>query len=210
MTKYVFLLFCLFIAFSSFAKCDSPLTSTPFYKAYEDIEIVKYALIKGEPDKKIAEYFASKANPSDIKAAVVNALGWSTESKRNAETYLMILKKRYPGLDESPESLRTFLTTDEIFCFTYMDALDNYINPVNSIVYVDYLLNTDKENFVYAMVGGLIKSQLLIKSNWCGIWNNYEEVIRNEKLDFRMRIKAIYIISDYIVLYKKDCREMSD
>ena len=74
--------FCLFIPGICYA--DSPLTSTPISNAYEDLEIVKKAKASGEMNSEFALFLHNESNPIDKKAALINALGWDFNGKKNA------------------------------------------------------------------------------------------------------------------------------
>jgi len=66
---------------------DSPVTSTQFYTAYLDIDQVKNASIMPYIDEETAKYLSEPENPLDIKAAVINAIGWET---KGAESIVQI------------------------------------------------------------------------------------------------------------------------
>jgi hypothetical protein len=76
----------LAFGFGAFAaRADSPVTSTPIADAYSDVPMVGAART-GAMTPAIADFLYSSA-PIDQKAAVVNALGWSTDGKSNARLY---------------------------------------------------------------------------------------------------------------------------
>ena len=74
---------------------DSPITSTPFYEAYGELEIVRKAENSGVVDLEIAGYLYSKSIPIDLKAAVINAVSWSTSGKRNSDLFSYYLSLQY-------------------------------------------------------------------------------------------------------------------
>ncbi len=69
---FIILFSFLFLSLAVFA--DSPITSTDFYEAYFDVDMVKNAKDSGVLNNEIAGFLASPVKPLDQKAAVVNAL----------------------------------------------------------------------------------------------------------------------------------------
>ncbi len=61
---------------------DSPVTSTDFYTAYLDIEEVAKASEMTYIDEETALYLSDSENPIDVKAAVINAIGWEKKIMR--------------------------------------------------------------------------------------------------------------------------------
>lgn len=183
---------------------DSPITSTPFFKAYLNVKIVQKAQMEGVMSLEIAEYLSSPSNPIDIKAAVINALSWKFKGKDNAELYscyLVILHRK------SPKELNTnILNTDEIFCLGYLTVMDNYFYPERAIPLLKIANEAQKDSFTVSIVLALAKAQEVMKSDRCKVWKIVEEVLRNEKLKQDLRPEAKKIIIDYIGPYKDKCK----
>ncbi|HAA24765.1 MAG TPA: cell wall-binding repeat-containing protein, partial [Ruminiclostridium sp.] len=104
MTKKLCLVIIIAFIFSmmypSISFADSPITSTQFYTAYLDIEIVEKASEMTNIDEKTIKYLSDPEYPLDIKAAVINALGWEIEGKDNAAWYAdFIFEKPLGDLD---------------------------------------------------------------------------------------------------------------
>jgi hypothetical protein len=77
----------LLVANTCFA--DSPLTSTPFYKGYLDVAIIKEAAkSNGKITEKQLQFLTNSKNTIAIKLALINSLGWDVKGKSNAPEYL--------------------------------------------------------------------------------------------------------------------------
>lgn len=200
--KYVFSLFIMALAFFSMNPvtvfADSPVTSTDFYRAYTDVSIVKTAKEKGVIDQEIANYLHSSKNPIDVKAAVINALGWDLEGKNNAESYVkLIYSNSIDKLDIES------LSGDEIFCISYMMALDDYFHVDKALSLMEKAHEKNNTSFTIAIVRSIIKGQAITSEDWGRIWTNTASVLDNKTLVKDMRQEAIDIIVEYMKLYEK-------
>ena len=95
MKRLAFILISLLLVSVTYA--DSPLTSTDFYYAYEDVLLVKQAKqAKGKLSKEMLTYLAEDGNKLDVKLAIINAVGWNVNGLSNSKkflTYVMNKKK---------------------------------------------------------------------------------------------------------------------
>ena len=102
------LLLCLYffcIANTSFA--DSPLTSTPFYKGYRDITIIKTAAkSNGKITDQQLQFVTNTKNPIEVKLALINSLGWNLKVKSNAKDYLAYLFEKNPRSITTTSSIK--------------------------------------------------------------------------------------------------------
>ena len=74
---------------------DSPLTSTEFYKAYSNQTIVILAAkSEGKLTNEVLAYLLLEENPVAIKLAVINALGWELNKKKNHQKFINDLIKK--------------------------------------------------------------------------------------------------------------------
>jgi len=105
------------VVFPAGVFADSPLTSTEFYTAYLDVELVAKAREMGHIDEEMAQYLSDPANPLDIKAAVINAIGWGKPG--NTERYAsLILGKTLDDLDLD------VIPPHDLFCIGYLMAME--------------------------------------------------------------------------------------
>jgi hypothetical protein len=166
-----------------------------------DLEIVQKAYKKGILDLEIAEYLSSQNNPIDVKAAVINALGWDFNGKYNSTLYKYYLALTH-GKTLEKLSLNS-LTVDELFCLGYLTIMDDYFHPEKAIPLLEKAAEKRNDSFTIAIILALAKSQKELPDNWSNIWKITEKVLNNKTLKKDMREEAIKIIIDYMILYKK-------
>ena len=184
---------------------DSPITSTPFYTAYSDIEMVRIAEKSGVLTLSIARYFSSTTNPIDVKAAVINALSWDIEGKNNAELFFEFLEDFYKE-DIDSVTLEP-LSVDEIFCLGYLMAMDDYfyVYEALDVLYTAWDLNDT--SFTISIILAIVEAQDAMDFDWCEVWLLTEGVLFDKTLKKDMRDEAIEIIVDYMKLYEEYCEE---
>ncbi|MDS0527083.1 hypothetical protein NNC19_15430 [Clostridium sp. SHJSY1] len=187
------------------AHADSPITSTNFYQAYSDVQIVEKAREKGVLDEEIANYLHSSENPIDVKAAVINALGWRYEGKHNAEDYLKLF------YSDSMNNLDLdSIDSDELFCIGYMMALDDYFNVERALPFMEKAYEKNNTSFTVSMIRNIVKEQSEMSSgHWGNVWANTKKVLDDKTLTRDMKQGAIDIIVDYMKLYEKIPAEMA-
>src|ERR1035437_10833889 len=95
MKKIISIVSLLLMLINYSSRADSPLTSTDFYTAYMDVDMVKEANKTQKFSDKIGEYLSSPQNSIDKKVAVVNALRWNFDGKKDAELFRAYLGKKY-------------------------------------------------------------------------------------------------------------------
>ena len=80
--KTILLAVVFLLAFSPFAKADSPITSTDISSSYQDVAIVQTAKsAQGALTDELMAYLADESNPIDVKMAVINQLGWDFDGR---------------------------------------------------------------------------------------------------------------------------------
>lgn len=199
------LLLNLAIALPVFA--DSPLTSTNFYEAYTDIPEVVTAHKNGVLDITLSEFLADKKITIDKKIAVINALNWKFEGKTNSNmfSYHLCLFKNIRVVDFSLDTLNS----NELLLLAYVTAMDDYFNPEQALPILEKAFEKDHKNqqsTTYQAVKTLIESQCLINkpNQWNEIWEKMKTLLENKELNNDMRAKALEIIKEYLILYKKN------
>ena len=211
MTKKLCLVIIIAFIFSmmypSISFADSPITSTQFYTAYLDIEIVEKASEMTNIDEKTIKYLSDPEYPLDIKAAVINALGWEIEGKDNAAWYAdFIFEKPLGDLDFDA------VPAHDLFCIGYLMVMDNYFEPERAIPVLEKACEAFPVSFTAAMITALAKAQAAAMNadEWGKAWTLVEDVIQNENLEMDMRQEAVDIILDYMALYKDYARQQQD
>lgn len=180
------------------AYADSPITSTTFYNAYLDIEMVAEAHHSGL-SQEVTRFIASNENPLDQRAAAINAI-YSSYAEWDDRNLTDEYAKTVYGKPASSLNFTT-LRGDERFVLGYLKALDHYKRPDA------YWLGLARESLPNSMTVALVQS--VVKSNespeavWFG--NCYlERNFADKGLIQDIRQGAIDMITDYLSLYKKD------
>ena len=203
--SFVLVLLLIVISFTELF-ADSPLTSTPFYKAYLDNPMVKEAKINGVMNDNMAKYLFNKGTPIDLKVAVINALGWDNKGKNNANIFKKLLEKKYKfSLDTN-----TYMdiNPEDLFCFGYLKAMDNYFEPLIPFNIINMATSSNYKSFTFNLIFALVKAQIYSDNfNWCHSYLVCEQVRNNHKLKMDMRPEAIKIIFDYLEGGSKYCKE---
>jgi hypothetical protein len=207
MKKTVFTPFILLIAIvPARIHADSPITSTQFHQAYMDIELVREAKTSGSMNKRIFDYLSSPTNPIDVKAAIINALGWKFEGKDNSKLFLKFLSEKHRIIFE-PHNINTgLMNADEIFCIGYLEAMDDYFHPEKAIQFLEMAKEKRGDSFTVSIILAIARAQNAMASNWCTVWKLTESVLNDNSLKQDLREEAKKIIIDYMILYKDECR----
>jgi hypothetical protein len=188
-----------FAALPQVSFADSPITSTEFYSTYLDIEIVEKAAQLQYVDEEIAQYLSNQSNPIDVKAAVINALGWNYDGKDMANEFTeIVFKKSVNELDLDS------LSGSDLFCIGYLTCMSDYFNPEKALPILEKASQKINNSQTVSVITALVKAQIYLSSNWYKLWKVYESVINDEGLKNDMRPEALDIINDYMYLYS-DC-----
>ena len=202
--KNLLLCFCfLLIANTSFA--DSPLTSTPFYKGYLDIAIIKAAAkSNGTITQQQLQFLTNAKNPIAIKLALINSLGWNTKGKSNAPKYLAYLFEQKPQLNN--QNFFHKASADQLICFAYLKAIDDYFNVKAASVFAKQAMRKAPTSYSIHLIGTLIQVQGTNQNNWCSIYTKMNQVRTDKKLQPDFRPKSIQAIFSYTDGYKVYCK----
>ena len=120
-TVLLILCVCIFLVYA-----DSPVTSTSFYRAYDDIPEVKKAAKQEILDDELAAFLLSEKVPLDYAAAVINALSWDFDGKNNTQYFIKYLTKQDSTF---PERLKLLDVSGRIlFVSGYLRAMDDYFD----------------------------------------------------------------------------------
>ncbi|HEY9058911.1 MAG TPA: copper amine oxidase N-terminal domain-containing protein [Pseudobacteroides sp.] len=199
MRKFILFLLLFTILLQMFPQvsfADSPVTNTQFYEAYLDINIVKKAAELRFVSDEIARYLSNKNNPIDIKAAVINALGWNYYGKNIANEYTKLTyNKSVNELDLDS------LSGSELLCIGYLICMGDYFNPQNAIPLLEKATQKINNSLTVSIVTSIVKAQDYLSYDWYKVWKVYEDVLNDKTLKQDMRPEAIEIINEYMSLY---------
>ena len=200
------LLLCIcffFIVNNSFA--DSPLTSTPFYKGYLDIAMIKSAAkSNGKITKQQLEYLTNSKNPIAVKLALINSLGWNTKGKSNATKYIAYLFEQKPQLNN--QNFIHKASAEELICYAFLKAMDDYFNVKSASVFARQAMRKAPTTYSINLIGTLIQVQGVNAKNWCTIYTEMNKVRTNKILLNDFRHKSIQVVFNYTDGYKEYCK----
>lgn len=202
--KNLLLYICFFfIANNSFA--DSPLTSTPFYKGYINIAMIKTAAkSNGTITEQQLQFLTNSKNPIAIKLALINGLGWDTKGKSNAPKYLAYLFKKQPLLNY--KNFYNKATATQLICYAYLKAMDDYFNVKSASVFARQAMLKAPTTYSIHLIGTLIQVQGAKQNNWCSVYTKINQVRTNKKLQLDMRLISAAAVFGYTDGYKEYCK----
>jgi hypothetical protein len=177
---------------------DSPLTSTTFWEAYQDVPEVAKANDLRRLNSELGRFLLSSA-PLDQKAALINALSWNVELQQNAPLFQEQLAQKYKC---SESEVGAKLSPSEAFCMGYLVALDDYNHPNGSLSYLKKARKAYPASYTVAVVESLVVAQMNFK-DFKKMWVITNQVFQNKELKADMRPKGRKIIYDYMKLYEK-------
>ncbi|MFM9983631.1 MAG: CARDB domain-containing protein [Flavobacteriales bacterium] len=209
------------------SSADSPLTSTFFAMAYNDVPIIGAMMqrrmtegIYNLPLTKEQIAFLDDVSISlDQKVALINGLGWGETA--NTEVYIQHLMQKYAidhaVLDSAfvPREVDLYglwpaarvISNDDLVILSYLQIMGDYFQPLKGLNCAVHALDNNPTSEATAYVTGLLAAQLYLESNWCAVYLVMEEVgIAAYEKDF-MREDAVLAIMEYISLYQSSCEE---
>ncbi len=203
--KNTFLGILAMLFFSYQASADSPLTSTEFYKAYEKLPIIQLAGdSNGLLTKELIKYLADKDNPTDVKIALINRLGWNIKGKKNASILIKYLKSKYSF--NTTAELKAGLSTSDLICIAYLKSMDNYFDTKEALTFATAAQAKEPKSYTINIIRSLIKAQDYVYKSYCQVFKIVDEVRSDEKLTIDFNKEASDIIFEYIDGYKKYCK----
>jgi hypothetical protein len=205
MKNSIFLIIICILGFHPITKADSPLSSTDIASAYNNEKIVmSAALANGVLNDELMLFLNGKSNPIYLKIAVINKLGWNINGKNEAEVFWQYLKKN--NKFKSFEDFKKKGTAEQLICYAYLKALDNYNDVEEAMAYAQIAVKKDKKaSYTINIICGLIEAQYYFNGNWCMVWKSTNKVRNNKKLNVDLAPEAIKNIFEYMDLYKDQC-----
>lgn len=209
--KNIILLLLLLLFSINTVFADSPLTSTDFYKAYVDIAMVQEASTsKGIITNEMMEYIDDDANPLEVKLAIINAIGWEHKGIMISKMYFMFVmnKKKYKTeFGGEYSAFKWNATRDELICYSYMKALDNYFDVVDAFEMAGEAVRKYPDSFAVNMIYNLIKAQGLTSfGEYCYSSKLFLSLKEKPKLKIDMRKESISYVFEYMNEIGKNCK----
>lgn len=190
----------IFVLTMSAAVADSPLTSTPFHEAYNDVKQVKMIQRGGKISKKDISWLRDQDVPLDYRLAYLNKLSWNIDgcsySQDLAEGWW---GKKMPKASEMRWDLATL--------YGYRLALDDYFDVADAQEYLFEALEERPSDIRVHTICRLIYCQRLLDlGDWDPIGDQFkelDEVIRASTYKKGMwRKDAWDSIYEYMSLYQ--------
>jgi predicted aspartyl protease len=226
--KRFFLVLSIVYCINTYA--DSPITSTAFYLAFNELPEINKARENGKLDFELATFLADTNKPIDQKLALVNALGWRTEGKNNRGLFEIFLKNKYSTsyIDYN------LISSDEHLIIGYLAILDNYFDLLEPLKILNQALKRNPNSYSYNIIYGLALAQIsldfgnrgvkdeekfllteeylkdLVDTNapsWCNIYLINAKIENKKSLTQDFRKTAKKFIFDYINLYRDQCSD---
>lgn len=201
----IILLSCIVFLSAKNVQADSPLTSTYFATYYAEYPIVATAENSRGLNATIMAYLADDGNLIDVKAAVINAIGWSYDGTGNAPEFWSYLATKH-GLTSETLTM-SILNAHELFCYGYLLAMDDYFNVDSAIAALTMAAEKDNTSYTIALVLAMTEAQKAMDFDWCQVWKYTREVLNDTSLKRDIKTAAIQSVVDYMILYKSSCPE---
>lgn len=98
-------------------------------------------------------------------------------------------------------------TADELICYAYMKALDNYFNVSDAFEIAGLAVKKNQNSFAVNMIYALIKAQGLTSFNEsCYASKMFISLMDNPKLSIDMKKEAMPFIFEYMDDIGKNCK----
>ncbi|UUV17657.1 hypothetical protein NRK67_02140 [Fusobacteria bacterium ZRK30] len=197
--KNFMLIIIIFLGFNNIILADSPITSTNFSEAYEDIFIVQRASKATYLTGELIEYLDNHNNPIDVKVALINELGWDNKNQNNYSLFLKYLMVKYSYKDFS--ELVSKASGDTLISLAYLKSMDDYFNVKDSVLLAEIAVKKKGYSYTINIIYGLIMGQIFTDEDWSKVNLITSSVDKNRHLKRDMREDAIKIIFKYMDIY---------
>lgn len=203
--KKCFLAALMLMGLSLPALADSPVTSTTFSEAYQDLPLIAEAQSNHELTPAMAAFLSDTRQPLDQRLALVNALGWKFEGQANADRWVKHLQalKQRPGA--RPEQLT--LNAEEQLFLGYLMVLDDYFQPRPGVQWVRRGARQLWQYQSAQMVLAIVEAQDYINRPklWCQVWLQTEKALTDRQVQADLRPEARRLVVEYLQLYQPYC-----
>ena len=176
-----------------------------------DVPMVQEAFkSKGKITNEMMEYIDNDANPLDIKLAIINAIGWDHKGLMNSKIFFMyVMNKKNYQTDFGGDfiAFKWNATRDELICYSYMKALDNYFDVTDAFEIAGEAIRKYPDSFAVNMIYNLIKSQGLTSfGEYCYASKLFLTLKDNPKLKMDMKKESLSYVFEYMEEIGKDCK----
>lgn len=185
---------------------DSPLTSTTFSAAYQDLPLVAEAQKTKILSVEMAAFLTDQTIPLDYRLALVNALGWTFEGQHNHELFIDHLGIRYQQKGATPDALP--LTAEEQLLLGYMTAMDDYFHPELGLPLVRRGARQLWQSQAAQLILAVTEAQDYIPrpKAWCQVWRMTAQALAEPGVKPDMRPEGRDLVLEYMSIYADECQ----
>ena len=156
------------------------------------------------------EYIVVDTNPLEIKLAIINAIGWEHKGIMISKRFfasVMSKKKYQTELGGDFMAFNWNATADELICYAYMKALDNYFDVVGAFEMAGDAVRKSPDSFAVNMIYNLVKAQGLNDfGENCYASKMFLSLKDNPQLKMDMKIESLSYVFEYMEAIGKDCK----
>ena len=192
----------ILVLFTVRSFAGSPITSTNFYTAYNDLEMVKMASQNKVLNDTLANYLLNDTLSVAIKAAVINALSWDENGKTNAPVLLQFIMQKYNIANGFDLNL---INADDIFCLGYLSLMDNSKETGKSINLIKLALDKKPGSFTVHIILAIAKAEEVYLTDSCKVFTLCDDVRKNKTLTKDMNQAAMDLIFEYTDPFSETC-----
>jgi hypothetical protein len=123
---------------------------------------------------------------------------------------MYVMKKKKYKTDFSGEymAFKWYATSDELICYAYMRAMDNYFDVVEAFEIAGDALRKSPDSFAVNMIYNLIKAQGLTDfGENCYASKLFLSLKDNPKLKMDMRKESMSYVFEYITSAGENCKK---
>ena len=201
MNKVLLFFVTLSLSITSFA--DSPLTSTYFYKHYLDNSLVAEAQKTKAITHEMIVYILDADKPIEVKVAIINALGWGSNSNENYLELRAYAMNKYDVYTD--KKLFDKIDGKVMVCFAYMKGLSDYFDVKDAVKMSKLAQKKDKDSYCVNIIAALIQAQEYFNKNrWDMIYSTVNQANNTTWKNNDISDEAAVSLMEYIGSYKEE------
>ena len=199
------------------ALADSPLSSIDFTTPYTEFEFVRKAgeetqqkTLK-ELTNEQAKFLTSDDVPVGARAAMVNALGWNTNTQSNATLFLNYLQNKdvNTAITVTPTAVLATASPENMALYAYLLAHEDHWNMVTPLAWAQIAAKQKPQSLTINMIEAILYAQNFQdkESQWCNAYKKADKIRNDINLNRDLKEEAIKHIFEYIGLYQNYCKQ---
>lgn len=185
------------------AWADSPLTSTSWWKRYEEKPIMQEALYDSEMNYTVMDFLCHDDAVLELRLAVVNCLSWNIDGHNRFQRLLNYYKSYVlDKWDISDEEALKKMPAKTRIVFAYLKSLDDYFDVKEAYKIALSAVKEEPKSRAVCVIAGLIGAQVAFDGNWCDVYTSVAEPVADKSLKKDFSDYAVEQIMEYIGLYE--------